>query len=107
MKLAWLCALLALFKSSKSFDVDLKWGITFPKPCSKDLDFVILIHSAPKNVELRKILRKTWTDGYKRVFFIGRSSFDIEIGQEAKEYGDIFFYDSKDSYFNMTTKVRH
>lgn len=101
--------LLAFSRTVLAFDVPLldEVGLISPEPCTAATDFLILVHTAPDHQELRSILRSTWTEGFKTVFFIGRSTAigqDGVIKNEATANKDIFFYDRQDSYANMTTK---
>ena len=56
---------------------------------------MILVHSAPSNVQLRNVLRKTWTqneDSLKRVFLIGHSvdsSTEKKVVEEMNMHEDI------------------
>ncbi len=63
-----------------------------PSSCTNDVPLLILIHTAPSNVELRKSLRKTWTrndPNFKTVFVIGHSSSDAFVMEEADAHNDI------------------
>ena len=66
-----------------------------PNPCNDEVFLLILVHSAPSNVQLRNVLRKTWTqnDGsLKRVFLIGHSvdsSTEKKVIEEINMHQDI------------------
>lgn len=82
-----------------------------PQSCEDHHKFLVLIHSAPYNRQLRESMRKTWLSNsleLKSVFFIGHSAYnetlESEVLQELEEFQDIAFIDIEDSYRNLTQK---
>ena len=55
--------------------------ILSPKSCRLDTPFVTVIHSAPKNSELRRAIRESWGVSISPVFILGkvRLIFSFEI----------------------------
>ena len=74
-----------------------------PESCAED-SIVALVHSAPKNIELRNTVRQTWGQNQKTIFVLGQSSIDPEIQNEASKFNDILQFDFIDAYRNMTYK---
>ncbi|XP_044751522.1 beta-1,3-galactosyltransferase 6 [Coccinella septempunctata] len=90
----------------------------------KNPELIILILSAPNNIERRKVIRKTWLSlippdqenirdskkfKVKHFFAIGHLALNKdqlkEIEKEQYEYNDILFIPIQDSYANLTLKV--
>lgn len=46
---------------------DSETGIMEPEKCSRPLRLLVIVHSAPDNVEKRRIIRKTWGNGIKAI----------------------------------------
>ncbi len=93
---------------SLCFDlIDLK-DVTYtmlPESCKPEVDFLVLIHSAPANFELRKAVRETWTAEAKAVFLMGQSDrFQDKVLEEHEKFNDIVQATFQDSYRNMTYK---
>ena len=70
----WL-QLFLLFHSAIAFsllnqNIDI---ILSPKSCSQEIIFVTIIHSAPKNSELRQAIRESWGASVSLVFILGFS----------------------------------
>ncbi|XP_067681600.1 beta-1,3-galactosyltransferase 5-like [Haliotis asinina] len=82
---------------------------------SKHIDLLILITSAPENIDRRNALRETWLSPYKNntskvryLFLLGLSEYtasDALIQQENTVYGDILQGDFLDDYHNLTYKT--
>ncbi|CAG9768988.1 unnamed protein product [Ceutorhynchus assimilis] len=83
-------------------------------------ELIILIFSAPKNLEKRQVLRETWLDmgreisatasyRYKHYFIIGSLGLSenevLHLSDEQSEFGDILVLPVYDSYNNLTEKV--
>lgn len=89
----------------KIMDLDNLKVLSSPKYCSKDLQMLLIVHSAPKNVELRHTIRQTWGKNLKRVFVLGQNSkWDPKIEKESKKFKDILQVNFQDSYRNLTYK---
>ena len=105
------CVLTDPFILHRSIGSPEEYQIISPERCAEESypKFLHLIHSAPTNKHLRIALRETWanswTNSLKRVFLVGLSNVDNLVVEEAKEYGDIFYYNLTDAYVNMTLKV--
>ena len=87
-----------------------------PHTCqSTRLRWIIFIHSAPGNVERRRMVRKTWGNSYlfndRRtaiVFLVGiplSVNLQYIINGEFDKYGDIVQGDFIDTYKNLTLKA--
>jgi hypothetical protein len=82
---------------------------------SKQLRYIVYVHSAPENAERRRILRSTWLNGtlfseqiIATVFIMGRSerqSVNENVKAEALTHRDIIQGDFTDSYKNLTLKA--
>lgn len=78
--------------------------------CDTSHQLLVLVHSAPKNVELRKTLRSTWVSkrpGMMAVFVLGTSDnpkLSDQIDRESSEFNDIVQGSFLDAYRNMTYK---
>ncbi len=82
-----------------------------------DVEYVVLVPSAPRNVRRRSLVRDTWArlvgpgnplPNVSYFFVMGRSSNDVvvkRIDEEASEKGDVLLFDFHDAYLNLTTKV--
>jgi len=76
-----------------------------PRPCEENLPIVALIHSAPKNVELRNTIRKTWGKSLKRIFVLGKQKeWNKKLRKENDMHQDILQVNFTDAYQNMTYK---
>ncbi len=76
-----------------------------PQKCQENPNLVALIHSAPKNYQLRDTIRRTWGQNMKRIFVLGDSKdWNEMLKNEHKEYNDILQIDFVDAYRNMTYK---
>ena len=76
----WL-QLFLLFHSAIAFsllnqNIDI---ILSPKSCSQENIFVTIIHSAPKNSELRQAIRESWGASVSLVFILGFSQVSIPL----------------------------
>lgn len=80
----------------------------FPCNGSNSLLLLVLVHSAPGNVEKRRTIRETWGHGPHRVLFLlGAVQFPAEqadLEEENRVYRDLVQGDFLDSYRNMTYK---
>ena len=78
--------------------------------CTENTDLVLIVHSAPKNAELRQAIRQSWGSSIPRIFVVASSSPDSSsddqflISQESAKYQDIFQPNFTDSYRNLTYK---
>ena len=79
-----------------------------------DLDFMVLIISAPENEEKRNVLRQTWLKQLNSrnrtdyAFFVGLSKYkEVQkaIEKENDNYGDIIQLEMTDSYYRLTLKT--
>lgn len=76
-----------------------------PLKCENNQTLVSLIHSAPKNVELRNAVRETWGKDIKHVFVLGQDDqWNKQLKKEHEEHGDILQVNFTDAYRNMTYK---
>ena len=76
--------------------------------------FIVYVHSSPKYLERRKIIRRTWGnpkyhDSIFKVLFVlgsvpGNDDLQQAITKESDRYGDILQEDFIDSYRNLTHK---
>uniref|UniRef100_A0A1B6EB26 Hexosyltransferase n=1 Tax=Clastoptera arizonana TaxID=38151 RepID=A0A1B6EB26_9HEMI len=68
--------------------------------------FVVIVHSAPQNGQIRNIIRDTWGRDIHIVFFVGETTTDIQhfIDNENLQYHDIVQGSFIDSYRNLTYK---
>ncbi len=104
---SWLNLAAASFRLLNLPDVDYDL-IPSRNACSPS-EFLILVHSAPSNRELRDAIRETWgtVPEAKTVFLLGRvpsPEAQAEIENEHLHYGDILQGSFLDSYRNMTYK---
>lgn len=101
----------------------LKWNIseilgnTPGNICKIGIEFLILIVSAPKNVQNRQIIRETWCNpvlykhsqnAWQCLFLIGKvdsSDLHDSLQEEFKSFRDIISGSYTDSYRNLTLKV--
>ncbi|XP_064357812.1 beta-1,3-galactosyltransferase 5-like [Dromaius novaehollandiae] len=78
---------------------------------------LILVTSAPGNVEARHVIRRTWAaqegqppNRWQTVFLVGQAA-EAEVARgvqrEQQEFGDILVGNYKDTYRNLTLKVMH
>ncbi|XP_046557968.1 beta-1,3-galactosyltransferase 5-like [Haliotis rubra] len=82
---------------------------------SKHIDLLVLILSAPENIDRRNALRETWLSPYinntskvRYLFLLGLSEYvasDAIIQQENTVYKDILQGDFLDDYHNLTYKT--
>ena len=107
-KMWWLIILLICFSSIRSFsilDLDNLHVTLQPQKCQGNPSLITLIHSAPKNYQLRDTIRRTWGRNIKRIFVLGDSSdWNEMLKNEHKEYKDILQVSFIDAYRNMTYK---
>ncbi|XP_067172550.1 beta-1,3-galactosyltransferase 5-like [Apteryx mantelli] len=85
--------------------------------CARGQVLLILVTSAPGNVEARHVIRRTWAaqegrpaNQWQTVFLVGQAA-NAEVAQrmqrERQEFGDILVGNYKDTYRNLTLKVMH
>ncbi|XP_017014298.1 lactosylceramide 1,3-N-acetyl-beta-D-glucosaminyltransferase A [Drosophila takahashii] len=84
--------------------------------CDKDVRVLILVHSAVRNTEKRRIIRETWADRkyidgtpLKVIFLVGGVGANAErwqqfLGRENHLNGDLIQGNFDDAYRNMTYK---
>ncbi|CAD7003799.1 unnamed protein product [Ceratitis capitata] len=86
--------------------------------CSRDIQALILVHSAPANEEKRRLIRDTWANTdilplvngvmpLRVIFLLGTvdsEALQLDIDRENFENGDIVQGSFVDSYRNMTYK---
>ncbi|XP_078574133.1 beta-1,3-galactosyltransferase 1-like [Branchiostoma floridae x Branchiostoma japonicum] len=111
------------------FDLDVLDDPFSDKPSCRgnsELLLLILVTSAPGNVDRRKAIRATWGNKkagdswrkygdkparWKTVFLLGKTpenpSLNFLLEKEARENKDMLFGDYIDSYRNLTLKVLH
>ena len=80
----------------------------FPCNGSSSLLLLVLVHSAPGNVEKRRTIRETWGRGPHRVLFllgaVDSSALQVALEEENHTYRDLVQGRFIDSYRNMTYK---
>ena len=86
-----------------------------PSICNEGLQWIICVHSAPGNVERRRLVRETWGNRYlfkdhrtRIVFLVGTPEDLAErkiIDEEFKRYGDMVQGDFVEHYKNLTLKA--
>ena len=83
--------------------------------CSKPYFLLILVSSAPSNIERRKGIRQTWgvdnaiKPRWKTVFLVAQSPVQSEsdlLQRESKIFGDLVRADYHDDYWNQTLKIQ-
>ncbi|XP_017053430.1 beta-1,3-galactosyltransferase 1 [Drosophila ficusphila] len=84
--------------------------------CDKDVRVLILVHSAVRNIEKRRIIRETWADRtyidqtpLRVLFLVGGVGENAErwqqfLGRENQLHGDLIQGNFEDAYRNMTYK---
>jgi len=80
----------------------------FPCNGSSSLLLLVLVRSAPGNVEKRRTIRQTWGRGFRRVLFLlGAVEFraaQATLEEENRTYRDLVQGRFLDSYRNLTHK---
>ncbi|CAK9294135.1 unnamed protein product [Gordionus sp. m RMFG-2023] len=81
----------------------------------KDIFIIIMIHSAPSNVNLRESIRETWGSvkeyqnySIRLIFMLGiaaNETIQAKLTNESKMYEDIVQASFIDAYVNMTYKI--
>ena len=81
---------------------------------SRNIKWIIYVHTAPKNIKKRYIIRSTWGNKHlfrnqrtAIIFLVGLPRNDVEkevIDQEYKRYGDLVQGDFIEHYRNLTYK---
>ena len=104
---------------SSSFGTDLRpWTYVMNNPgiCSgtDSVDVVIMVHTAPNNLDKRQNIRQTFANSTKflpfqvRTAFLLGETYDREVEQklwaEHRAHGDTIMGDFKDDYHNLTLK---
>ena len=83
--------------------------------CPQHYFLLILVSSAPANVQRRKDIRRTWAvdtaiiPRWKTVFLVAQSRLENETDsllRENKNYGDLVRGDYYDHYWNQTLKIQ-
>ena len=82
---------------------------------SADTVVLLLISSAPPNVDKRQAIRDTWGSGcrertsrYRCLFVLGdagRQGLNEELRKESERHGDVLQFGFKDAYSNLTYKT--
>ncbi|KAI8041762.1 beta-1,3-galactosyltransferase 1 isoform X2 [Drosophila gunungcola] len=84
--------------------------------CDKDVRVLILVHSAVRNIDKRRIIRETWADRsyidrtpLRVIFLVGGVGENAErwqqfLGRENHQHGDLIQGNFNDAYRNMTYK---
>ena len=84
-------------------------------PCTRNYFLLILVSSAPANIERRNIIRLTWgtdnsiTPQWKTYFSLGQTKNQTQsdlLRTENNIYGDIIRADYYEHYWNQSLKVR-
>ncbi|EDW73548.2 uncharacterized protein Dwil_GK16591 [Drosophila willistoni] len=102
-------------KSSQLIDLNNFAYVMNQRACSADIKALILVHTAPRNVEKRSIIRQTWggpiieKSPVRVVFLLGalppeEQSVQWDLTQENNLYGDMVQGNFQDAYRNMTYK---
>ncbi|XP_050297160.1 beta-1,3-galactosyltransferase 6 [Anthonomus grandis grandis] len=81
-------------------------------------EVIVLILSAPKHIEKRKVIRETWLNlgqitstpyRFKHYFVVGSLGLDsdqlLHLSNEQSEFWDILILPMQDNYMNLTKKV--
>jgi hypothetical protein len=80
----------------------------FPCNGSSSLLLLVLVHSAPGNVEKRRTIRETWGRGFHQLLFLLGSvesrAAQTALEEENRTYRDLVQGSFSDSYRNMTYK---
>ncbi|KAJ7387515.1 hypothetical protein OS493_000846 [Desmophyllum pertusum] len=85
------------------------------RTCIQYYSLLILVSSAPANLQRRNIIRKTWAfesafkPRWTTVFLVAQSRIQAESNSLAKEdevYGDLVRADYYDHYWNQTLKIQ-
>ncbi|PSN57881.1 hypothetical protein C0J52_05665 [Blattella germanica] len=82
----------------------------YPCDSSRPLLMLILIHSAPENVQLRQVIRESWgqrNDDYEVLFLLGKVNnpkIQKSLEEEETIYSDLVQGNFIDSYRNLTYK---
>ncbi|XP_063833484.1 beta-1,3-galactosyltransferase 1-like [Ostrinia nubilalis] len=81
-------------------------------PCegTEEVPLLVLVSSAPSNLDSRQAIRQTWARHVPTFFVMGLDGPDVDeklvdIYIEAKQYGDMLVYDFADHYQNLTLKT--
>ncbi|XP_016983628.2 UDP-GlcNAc:betaGal beta-1,3-N-acetylglucosaminyltransferase 7 [Drosophila rhopaloa] len=84
--------------------------------CDKDVQVLVLVHSAVRNIDKRRIIRQTWADRsyidhtpLRVIFLVGGVGENAEkwqqfLGRENHLHGDLIQGNFDDAYRNMTYK---
>ncbi|XP_051875764.1 beta-1,3-galactosyltransferase 5-like [Pristis pectinata] len=88
-----------------------------PPPCQQYQDLMVLVTSAPPNIDRRNAIRSTWARRWRRspfswqvVFLVGRATeqgVDAKIREEQDNFQDLLVGNYLDTYRNLTLKVMH
>ena len=93
----------------------LKTTLITKTTCPQHYFLLILVSSAPANVQRRKDIRRTWAGDtaiiprWKTVFLVAQSRVQSETDsllRENKNYGDLIRGDYYDHYWNQTLKIQ-
>ncbi|XP_003747804.2 beta-1,3-galactosyltransferase 1-like [Galendromus occidentalis] len=85
-----------------------------PRPVTCPSHLYAIVPSAPKNIERRRAIRRTWAKdvqsrGNSRLIFsLGKSNdrkLDIDLKYEQETHEDVLVFDFEDSYENATLKT--
>lgn len=77
--------------------------------CNKTKPLLLMmVHSAPKNLQKRNVIRETWgrmSSSVTTIFLVGWSQeYQAELEKEDIKYGDLIQGNFHDAYRNMTYK---
>ena len=80
---------------------------------SRDIDLLVVVHSAPGNILRRNLIRDTWANiiimerysNVRYIFLIGHSSLNSYIKEESNNFGDLTLQNFTDTYLNLTLKT--
>ena len=100
---------------SATVSLEHKTHLISTKTCGQDYFLLILVSSAPHNVERRRDIRQTWgvdtalKPRWKTVFLVAQSRIQNESESLLKEdefFGDLVRADYYDHYWNQTLKIQ-
>lgn len=91
--------------------IDIPFKFLQIQQCKAKHNFIILVHSSPKNVERRNVIRETWASRYDTdvdIFFVIGFPTDEkskeELNKEVLKHKDFIQGDFDDTYHNLSYK---